>query len=74
MIQAVNDATTRFVVHFGDHFHSISPIVVFQPGIGTYFQPGVVSPLFTSLAKLADEAIAWYIYSYLRGMSKRCYT
>lgn len=33
----------------------------YQPGIGTYFQPGVVSPLFTCLAKLLDEATAWYL-------------
>lgn len=29
--------------------------------IGTYFQPGVVSPLLTWFAKIADEAVAWYV-------------
>ncbi|KAL4073212.1 hypothetical protein V8B97DRAFT_198361 [Scleroderma yunnanense] len=33
----------------------------YQPGVGTYFQPGVVSPLFAWWAKLLDEAIAWYL-------------
>ncbi|KAI6128787.1 hypothetical protein EV401DRAFT_840498 [Pisolithus croceorrhizus] len=33
----------------------------YQPGIGTYFEPGVVSPLFSWGAKLLDEAIAWYL-------------
>ncbi|KAG6330897.1 hypothetical protein ID866_8191 [Astraeus odoratus] len=33
----------------------------YQPGIGTYFQPGVVSPMFAWGAKLLDEAIAWYL-------------
>lgn len=31
-----------------------------QPGVGTFFNPGVVSPIMTWLAKTADEAIAWY--------------
>ena len=59
---------------FRGSFCSISLIVVFQPGIGTYFQPGIVSSLFTSFAKLADKAIAWYVCSSLRGMPMRCYT
>ncbi|KAI6044762.1 hypothetical protein EDC04DRAFT_260585 [Pisolithus marmoratus] len=33
----------------------------YQPGIGTYFEPGVVSPLFSWGAKILDEAIAWYL-------------
>ncbi|KAI6030584.1 hypothetical protein F5J12DRAFT_779698 [Pisolithus orientalis] len=32
-----------------------------QPGIGTYFEPGVVSPLISWWAKIMDEAIAWYL-------------
>ncbi|KAF7987009.1 hypothetical protein HWV62_101 [Athelia sp. TMB] len=32
-----------------------------QAGIGTYFKPGVVSPLWAKLATLADEAVAWYL-------------
>ena len=31
-----------------------------QPGIGTFFNPGVVSPLLEWVAKTADLAIAWY--------------
>ncbi|KAI6030583.1 hypothetical protein F5J12DRAFT_903043 [Pisolithus orientalis] len=33
----------------------------YQPGIGTYFEPGVVSPLVSWWAKIMDEAIAWYL-------------
>ncbi|KAJ8481473.1 hypothetical protein ONZ45_g15310 [Pleurotus djamor] len=33
----------------------------YQPGIGTFFDPGIVSPLFEWLAKIADQAIAWYL-------------
>ncbi|KIO06146.1 hypothetical protein M404DRAFT_495935 [Pisolithus tinctorius Marx 270] len=33
----------------------------YQPGIGTYFEPGVVSPLFSWWAKILDDAIAWYL-------------
>lgn len=32
----------------------------YQPGIGTYFQPGVVQPIFQWGAKMLDEAVAWY--------------
>lgn len=31
----------------------------YQPGVGTYFQPGVVQPLFQWTAKILDEAVAW---------------
>lgn len=33
-----------------------------QPGIGTWFSPGVVSPIFHWGAKLLDEAFAWWDY------------
>ncbi|KAI5986260.1 hypothetical protein EDD15DRAFT_2373553 [Pisolithus albus] len=33
----------------------------YQSGIGTYFEPGAVSWLFSWCAKLLDEAIAWYL-------------
>jgi len=33
----------------------------YQAGVGTYFKPGAISPLFASIAKLADEALAWYL-------------
>ncbi|KAF9644334.1 hypothetical protein BDM02DRAFT_3213730 [Thelephora ganbajun] len=42
-------------------------IVYYQPGIGTWFNPGVVSPFLTWLAKIADEAIAWYLDEHVRG-------
>ncbi|KIK27504.1 hypothetical protein PISMIDRAFT_28089 [Pisolithus microcarpus 441] len=33
----------------------------YQPGIGTYFDPSAVSPLFSRWAQLLDRAIAWYL-------------
>ncbi|KAG5645997.1 hypothetical protein DXG03_004599 [Asterophora parasitica] len=33
----------------------------YQPGIGTWFNPGVVSPLFLWGAKILDLAFAWYL-------------
>lgn len=39
----------------------------YQPGIGTYLNPGVVSPLFQWAAKILDEAVAWYLDAHVRG-------
>ncbi|KAF8073979.1 hypothetical protein FPV67DRAFT_1739295 [Lyophyllum atratum] len=33
----------------------------YQPGIGTWFNPGVVAPIFLWGAKIMDEAFAWYL-------------
>ncbi|KAF6748476.1 hypothetical protein DFP72DRAFT_916052 [Ephemerocybe angulata] len=33
----------------------------YQPGIGTWFKPGIVSPLLHWGAKVVDLAIAWYL-------------
>ncbi|KAK1230821.1 hypothetical protein PQX77_006093 [Marasmius sp. AFHP31] len=33
----------------------------YQAGVGTYFDPGVVSPLLQWGAKVLDEAFAWYL-------------
>jgi hypothetical protein len=35
--------------------------LIIQAGVGTYFAPGVVSPTFTWLAKILDEAFAWCV-------------
>ncbi|KAF9013136.1 hypothetical protein BDQ17DRAFT_1386764 [Cyathus striatus] len=36
-------------------------LAYYQPGVGTYFNPGVVSPMFEWFAKILDFAIAWYL-------------
>jgi Uncharacterized alpha/beta hydrolase domain (DUF2235) len=36
-----------------------------QAGSGTYFQPGVVSPLFRITARILDEAVAWYLSEHI---------
>jgi hypothetical protein len=38
---------------------------VTQGGIGTYFQPGVVSPFFRFAARILDEALAWYLSEHI---------
>ncbi|KAI9455901.1 hypothetical protein BJY52DRAFT_1121569 [Lactarius psammicola] len=40
-------------------------VTYYQAGIGTYIQPGVVSPLFRWAAEILDEAIAWYLYQHV---------
>jgi uncharacterized protein (DUF2235 family) len=37
----------------------------YQAGLGTYFAPGVVKPIFQWAAKILDEAIAWYLYQHV---------
>ncbi|KAI0248360.1 hypothetical protein BJV78DRAFT_1131681 [Lactifluus subvellereus] len=37
----------------------------YQAGIGTYIQPGVVSPLFRWAAQTLDKAFAWYLYEHV---------
>ncbi|EIM85764.1 uncharacterized protein STEHIDRAFT_121799 [Stereum hirsutum FP-91666 SS1] len=44
-----------------------SQLVYYQPGVGTYLEPGVVSPLFTWGAKVLDEAVAWYLPQHVIG-------
>lgn len=36
-----------------------------QAGVGTYFQPGVVSPFFRIGAKILDEMFAWYLSEHI---------
>ncbi|KAF8799361.1 hypothetical protein BYT27DRAFT_7120961 [Phlegmacium glaucopus] len=36
-------------------------LTYYQAGIGTWFQPGVVSPIFEWGAKILDLAFAWYL-------------
>jgi uncharacterized protein (DUF2235 family) len=37
----------------------------YQAGIGTFFNPGVVSPFFEWGAKVLDEAVAWYLEAHV---------
>ncbi|PCH40124.1 hypothetical protein WOLCODRAFT_98323 [Wolfiporia cocos MD-104 SS10] len=39
----------------------------YQPGIGTYFNSGVVSPFFQWGAKILDQCVAWYLDAHVRG-------
>ncbi|KAI9508360.1 hypothetical protein F5148DRAFT_918894 [Russula earlei] len=40
-------------------------VCYYQAGIGTYFAPGVVQPIFQWAARMLDEAIAWYLYEHV---------
>jgi hypothetical protein len=37
----------------------------YQAGVGTYFSPGVVQPIFQWAATLLDEGFAWYLYQHV---------
>ncbi|TFY67871.1 hypothetical protein EVJ58_g1350 [Rhodofomes roseus] len=38
----------------------------YQPGIGTYLNPGVVSPVFSWGARVLDQGVAWYLDAHVR--------
>jgi hypothetical protein len=40
-------------------------VTYYQAGIGTYYEPGVVTPMFQWAAKILDEAFAWYLYQHV---------
>lgn len=42
-----------------------SQLCYYQAGVGTYFQPGVVSPLFRFAARTLDEMFAWYLSEHI---------
>jgi uncharacterized protein (DUF2235 family) len=42
-----------------------SQLCYYQAGIGTYFKPGVVSPLFRAAARSLDEMFAWYLSEHI---------
>ncbi|KLO14758.1 hypothetical protein SCHPADRAFT_850596 [Schizopora paradoxa] len=39
----------------------------YQTGIGTYENPGIMSPLALWFAKIMDEAVAWYLDAHVMG-------
>lgn len=41
-------------------------LTYYQAGIGTYFEPGVVQPIFQWAAQILDEAFAWYLYQHVQ--------
>ncbi|EIW81218.1 hypothetical protein CONPUDRAFT_104467 [Coniophora puteana RWD-64-598 SS2] len=57
------DATNTNVVNFFSLLQkdSTEQLTYYQAGVGTYLQPGVVSPLLGWLGKVLDEAFAWYL-------------
>jgi len=64
------DAANTNVVKFYallDKCCPLEQIVYYQPGIGTFFKPGMVSPALTWVAKMADEAVAWYLNEHVMG-------
>ncbi|KAI0345860.1 hypothetical protein BDW22DRAFT_1370175 [Trametopsis cervina] len=44
-----------------------SQVMYYQPGVGTYLQPGAVSPFFQWGAKILDQAVAWFLDDHVRG-------
>ncbi|KAF8681263.1 hypothetical protein RHS04_03599 [Rhizoctonia solani] len=42
-------------------------LIYYQPGIGTYTNPGIFTPLTMKIANILDEAVAWYIGAHITG-------
>ncbi|KAF8603537.1 hypothetical protein BDV93DRAFT_473173 [Ceratobasidium sp. AG-I] len=42
-------------------------LVYYQPGIGTYTNPGIFTPLTMKLANILDQGVAWYIGAHITG-------
>lgn len=64
------DSDNTNVVKFFDLLKKDKPeeqLCYYQPGVGTYFNPGVVSPFFLGLAKILDLAFAWYLDAHVLG-------
>ncbi|KIM81009.1 hypothetical protein PILCRDRAFT_510080 [Piloderma croceum F 1598] len=49
------------------HKDPAKQLCYYQAGIGTYFQVGEVSSMFTWLARIVDDAIAWYLNTHVLG-------
>jgi len=43
----------------------VEQLTFYQAGIGTWFKPGIVSPMFERSAKILDEAFAWYLSAHV---------
>jgi uncharacterized protein (DUF2235 family) len=56
-------AITRNVLFIS--FDVSAKLTITQAGVGTYFQPGVVSPFFHLAARILDEALAWYLSEHI---------
>ncbi|EMD39907.1 hypothetical protein CERSUDRAFT_81231 [Gelatoporia subvermispora B] len=63
------DSTNTNVVKFYDLLNKEDPqqLCYYQPGVGTYINPGVVAPMWQWIAKILDEAVAWYLDEHVRG-------
>jgi len=58
------DETNTNVVKFFSFLRKDVPdeqMVYYQAGVGTYVNPGVISPLLLGIAKILDQAVAWYL-------------
>ncbi|KAG9004940.1 hypothetical protein FRB94_001978 [Tulasnella sp. JGI-2019a] len=42
-------------------------LVYYQPGVGTYENPGILMPFYLAMSKLLDQAFAWYLDAHIMG-------
>ncbi|QRV72408.1 hypothetical protein RhiJN_00422 [Ceratobasidium sp. AG-Ba] len=42
-------------------------LVYYQPGIGTYTNPGIFTPISMKMANMLDQGVAWYIGAHITG-------
>ncbi|KAG8953853.1 hypothetical protein FRC04_001483 [Tulasnella sp. 424] len=58
------------IIKFFDLLRKDDPdrqMVYYQPGIGTYVNPGMWMPIVVQMSKLADQAFAWFLDSHIMG-------
>ncbi|EMD39825.1 hypothetical protein CERSUDRAFT_81159 [Gelatoporia subvermispora B] len=63
------DSTNTNVVKFYDLLSKddTQQLCYYQPGVGTYVNPSIMSPIWQWIAKVLDEAVAWYLDEHVRG-------
>ncbi|KIO32976.1 hypothetical protein M407DRAFT_210389 [Tulasnella calospora MUT 4182] len=58
------------IIKFFDLLRKDDPdrqMVYYQPGIGTYVNPGMWMPIVIQMSKFADQAFAWFLDAHIMG-------
>ncbi|KAG9048238.1 hypothetical protein FS837_000437 [Tulasnella sp. UAMH 9824] len=66
----IYDFDNTNIIKFFDLLRKDDPdrqMVYYQPGIGTYVNPGMWMPVFIQMSKFADQAFAWFLDAHIMG-------
>ncbi|KAG8980681.1 hypothetical protein FRB90_007544, partial [Tulasnella sp. 427] len=66
----IYDFDNTNIIKFFDLLRKDEPdrqMVYYQPGIGTYVNPGMWMPVVVQLSKIADQAFAWFLDAHIMG-------